>query len=88
MISRELMAPLMFGGLVVFMLVGYPVSFSLAAVGLFFGFISINLGFFDFSLLQALPERVFGIISNDTRKTCSTAWGSCSARSAAAWATR
>ena len=66
MISRELMAPLMFGGLVVFMLVGYPVSFSLAAVGLFFGFISINLGFFDFSLLQALPERVFGIISNDT----------------------
>ncbi len=66
MISRELMAPLMFGGLVVFMLIGYPVSFSLAAVGLFFGFISINLGFFDFSLLQALPERVFGIVSNDT----------------------
>ena len=33
MISRELMAPLMFGGLVVFMLIGYPVSFSLAAVG-------------------------------------------------------
>ena len=66
MISRELMAPVMFGGLVVFMLVGYPVSFSLAAVGLFFGFISINLGYFDFSLLQALPERVFGILANDT----------------------
>jgi tripartite ATP-independent transporter DctM subunit len=66
MISRDLMAPVMFGGLVVFMLVGYPVSFSLAAVGLFFGFISINLGYFDFSLLQALPERVFGILANDT----------------------
>ena len=66
MISHEMMAPLMFGGLVVFMLVGYPVSFSLAAVGLFFGFISINHGFFDFSLLQALPERVFGILANDT----------------------
>jgi tripartite ATP-independent transporter DctM subunit len=66
MISRELMAPLMFGGLVVFMLVGYPVTFSLAAVGLFFGFISIHLGFFDFILLQALPERVYGILSNDT----------------------
>ncbi len=66
MISRELMAPLMFGGLVVFMLVGYPVSFSLAAVGLFFGFFAINFGFFDFSLLQALPERVYGILANDT----------------------
>ena len=66
MIPHDMMAPLMFGGLVVFMLIGYPVSFSLAAVGLFFGFISIHLGFFDFSLLQALPERVFGILSNDT----------------------
>jgi len=66
MISHEMMAPLMFGGLVVFMLIGYPVSFSLAAVGLFFGFISIKQGFFDFSLLQALPERVFGILANDT----------------------
>jgi TRAP-type mannitol/chloroaromatic compound transport system permease large subunit len=59
------MAPLMFGGLIVFMLIGYPVAFSLAAVGLFFGFIGIELGFFQFALLQALPERVFGIISND-----------------------
>ncbi len=63
--TRELMAPLMFGGLVVFMLIGYPVAFSLAAVGLFFGFWGIELGFFHFELLQALPERVFGIISND-----------------------
>jgi tripartite ATP-independent transporter DctM subunit len=66
MIPHDLMAPLMFGGLVVFMLIGYPVSFSLAAVGLFFGFIAIDEGFFDFSLMQALPERIFGILSNDT----------------------
>src|SRR5215218_3298766 len=66
MIPHDWMAPVMFGGLVAFMLVGYPVSFSLAAVGLFFGFIAINAGFFDFALMQALPERVFGIISNDT----------------------
>ena len=62
---RELMAPLMFGGLIVFMLIGYPVAFSLAAVGLFFGIIGIELGFFPVALLQALPERIFGIISND-----------------------
>jgi tripartite ATP-independent transporter DctM subunit len=60
------MAPLMFGGLVVFMLIGFPVTFSLAAVGLFFGFIAIESGYFSFALLQALPERVFGIVSNDT----------------------
>ena len=66
LIARELMAPLMFGGLVVFMLIGFPVAFSLAAVGLFFGFIAIESGYFQFAFMQALPERVFGIISNDT----------------------
>src|SRR5258708_9964144 len=65
MIPLAWMAPLMFGGLIVFMLIGYPVSFSLAAVGLFFGFIGIESGFFNFALLQALPERVFGIMAND-----------------------
>lgn len=65
MIPHDLMAPLMFGGLVVFMLIGYPVAFSLAAVGLVFGFIAIQEGLFGFSLLQALPERVFGIMAND-----------------------
>jgi len=65
-IPHDLMAPLMFGGLVVFMLFGYPVAFSLAAVGLFFGFIAIEQGQFQFSFMQALPERVFGILSNDT----------------------
>ncbi len=59
------MAPLMFGALVIFMLIGYPVAFSLAAVGLCFGFLAIHAGYFDFSLMQALPERVFGIMSND-----------------------
>jgi tripartite ATP-independent transporter DctM subunit len=64
-IAREVLGPLMFGGLIVFMLIGYPVAFSLAAVGLTFGFIGIELGYFDMALLQALPERVFGILSND-----------------------
>jgi len=57
-----MMAPLMFGGLILFMLIGYPVAFSLAAVGLAFGWIAIEHGFFPVSLLQALPERVFGTI--------------------------
>jgi TRAP-type mannitol/chloroaromatic compound transport system permease large subunit len=62
----QYMPPLMFGGLVVFMLFGYPVAFSLAAVGLFFGFFAIELGYFRLEYLQAIPGRVFGsILSND-----------------------
>ncbi len=66
MIPLELMPPLMFAGLVVFMLFGFPVAFSLAAVGLSFGFLSIELGYFTFPFLQAIPGRIFGsILSND-----------------------
>ncbi len=65
MISHDMMAPIMFGALVLFMIIGYPVAFALAAVGLFFGFISIEAGFFQFTLMQALPERVFGIMANE-----------------------
>src|SRR4051812_43574390 len=60
------MAPIMFAGLIVFMLVGFPVAFSLAACGLFFGFIGIELGVLPESLMQALPLRIFGIMQNDT----------------------
>jgi tripartite ATP-independent transporter DctM subunit len=65
MIGHDLMAPIMFGGLILFLLIGYPAAFSLAAVGLFFSFIGIEMGFFQPTFLQALPDRVFGILSND-----------------------
>jgi tripartite ATP-independent transporter DctM subunit len=61
----QIMAPLMFGGLILFMLIGYPVAFSLAGLGLFFGIIGIEMGLFPAGLLQALPERVYGIMAND-----------------------
>src|SRR5713226_5576571 len=60
------MAPLMFAALVALLLLGYPVAFSLAANGLLFGIIAIDLGLLQPQLLQALPERVFGIMRNDT----------------------
>ncbi|WP_426959124.1 TRAP transporter large permease [Muricoccus radiodurans] len=63
--TEEMMPPLMFGGLVLFLLIGFPVAFSLAAVGLFFGFISLELGFFTPAFLYNLPLRIFGILSND-----------------------
>ena len=57
------MAPIMFASLVVFLLLGYPVAFALAANGLFFGLIGIELGLFSPDFLQALPERVYGIMA-------------------------
>src|SRR5918993_240771 len=65
MLTYGLTAPAMFAGLIVFLLVGFPVAFSLAALGLFFGVIAIELGYFSVSFLQALPYRVFGIMSNE-----------------------
>lgn len=66
MMSFEMMAPLMFGALVLFLLIGYPVAFSLGAVGLLFGLLGMEMGLLHASLFQALPERIFGIMGNQT----------------------
>jgi len=65
-ILHHYMAPIMFGSLVVFLLLGYPVAFALAANGLFFGLIGIEMGLFRPDFLGALPERVYGVMNNDT----------------------
>ena len=59
-------APIMFGALVVFLLIGFPVAFSLAACGLVFGFIGVELGLMPQALLEAIPLRIIGIMQNDT----------------------
>jgi tripartite ATP-independent transporter DctM subunit len=60
------MAPIMFGCLVLFLLSGYPVAFALAANGLVFAVLGVEMGLFKPDFLQALPNRIFGIMSNDT----------------------
>jgi len=66
MIPLEWMPPLMFGGLIIFMLIGFPVAFSLMAAGLFFSVIAISEGFFGMPFLQAIPQRIFGgVLAND-----------------------
>jgi tripartite ATP-independent transporter DctM subunit len=62
----EFLAPAMFATMIVFLLVGYPVAFSLSAVGLLFALVGIQAGAFGPQLMQALPERVLGIMSNQT----------------------
>jgi tripartite ATP-independent transporter DctM subunit len=61
----EHLAPLMFAGMIIFMLIGYPAAFSLAATGLFFGFIGIEFGLIRPDFLGNLTYQLFGIISND-----------------------
>lgn len=65
-IPVEWLPPIMFALLLVFMLTGFPVAFALAANGLLFAFVAIEQGLMSPALLQALPDRIFGIMSNDT----------------------
>lgn len=60
------LAPLMFLGLIFFLLYGFPVAFALGACGLFFGLIGIELGLLAPVFFQALPLRIFGIMQNET----------------------
>ncbi len=68
----ENLAPIMFVSLIVFLLLGYPVAFSLAANGLLFFIIGVELAPLSDSinlswpLLNALPDRFWGVMSNDT----------------------
>src|SRR3546814_6062867 len=60
------LAPVMFFNLIVFLLLGFPVAFTLAATGILYGLVAIELDLMQPALFQALPQRVFGIVSNDT----------------------
>jgi tripartite ATP-independent transporter DctM subunit len=60
------LAPIMFGSMILIMLFGYPVAFALAACGFGFGFVGIELGLLSPNLFQALPDRVWSVMSNET----------------------
>jgi tripartite ATP-independent transporter DctM subunit len=65
MFDFGVMPPLMFAALVVFFLIGFPVAFTLTALGLVFAVVGVIDGNFTEVFLQALPYRFFGIVSND-----------------------
>ncbi|MGD1857595.1 MAG: TRAP transporter large permease subunit [Leptolyngbyaceae cyanobacterium] len=60
------LGPLMFGGALVLLSLGYPVAFSLGGVAILFGLLGIALGVFDPIFLTAMPQRIFGIMNNFT----------------------
>jgi len=62
--THEMMAPVMFAVLAVMLLTGFPVAFALAANGMLFAFVGFEMGLLKPELLQALPQRLFGIMGN------------------------
>ena len=60
------LAPIMFINLIGFLLLGFPVAFTLAATGILYGLVAIELNLMQPALFQALPQRIFGIVANDT----------------------
>ncbi|MBB3312489.1 tripartite ATP-independent transporter DctM subunit [Rhizobium sp. BK196] len=62
----ENLAPIMFLSLIVVLLLGYPVAFALAFVGFVFGFVGIEMGLLPVNLFGAIPDRIFGQMSNET----------------------
>ena len=63
--TMENFAPLMFGGLIFTLVLGFPVAFSLSALGLACGFFAVYMEWFPVAFMSALPLNVFGILSND-----------------------
>ncbi len=62
--TYDWLAPLMFGGALVLIFTGYPVAFALGGTALVFAFAGVAVGYFDWNLLLALPDRTFGVMSN------------------------
>ncbi|PLX55189.1 MAG: C4-dicarboxylate ABC transporter, partial [Chromatiales bacterium] len=62
----EMVSVLLFVSVIVVLLAGYPVAFSLAGTALIFAFAGAALGVFDPSYLTAMPNRGFGIMTNET----------------------
>ncbi len=63
--TMEHFPPIMFAGLIIFMLIGFPVAFSLAALGLASGFFAIEMGWFPAAFMGNLPISIFSILNNE-----------------------
>jgi len=62
--SGDWLAPLMFVMVFILILSGFPVAFALGGTALLFAALGVSAGFFDWALMYAMPDRIFGIMSN------------------------
>jgi tripartite ATP-independent transporter DctM subunit len=63
---EQLIAALMFAGMIAFLFLGFPVAFSLTFTGLFFGLIGVGLGYLNANFFDILPLRIWGTMTNFT----------------------
>ena len=62
---RDSLDVLMFVAACAVLLTGFPVAFTLAGVALAFGLIGMAFGVFDFGFMAALPQRIYGNMTNE-----------------------
>ena len=62
----EWVALLLFAAVVLLLMSGFPVAFTLAGTGLAFAFAGVLGGGFESAFLTGMPSRLFGIMNNDT----------------------
>ncbi|MCA8929599.1 MAG: TRAP transporter large permease subunit [Alphaproteobacteria bacterium] len=65
MILAEILSLLLFGGVCVALMAGFPVAFTLGGVSLIFGLIGYGVGAFDLSYLGFIPNRIYGTMTNE-----------------------
>tara|TARA_B100000686_G_scaffold9436_1_gene9498 strand:+ start:12490 stop:13881 length:1392 start_codon:yes stop_codon:yes gene_type:complete len=65
MISHELIIIFMLLSLLGALMLGFPVAFTLSGVALIFGIFGSYIDLFDMAFIQALPNRIYGIMTND-----------------------
>ncbi len=62
--ETTILAPLMFAAVFLIIFSGFPVAFALGGASLLFAVLGVELGYFDWPLLNAMPDRIFGVMSN------------------------
>ena len=65
MTLSETLSLLLFGGVCAGLMAGFPVAFTLGGVSLIFGLIGNALGVFDMSFFGFIPNRIFGVMTNE-----------------------
>ena len=64
--NPDLLGPLMFGAALMLIFSGYPVAFALGGTSLIFAVIGMEMELLNFAMLQAISQRIFGVMQNYT----------------------
>ena len=65
LVTPEFLCAALFITVIIFLLFGFPVAFSLAGASMLFAYIAAAFGLFDLAFISALPQRIFSIMRNE-----------------------